>query len=68
MRWIRASLATKLFLSYLLVVLVGVTTLFIAVSALAPSFFVNAMQGMMNGQGMGGMMNGSSSTLEVTSA
>ncbi len=58
MRWFRARLAPKLFLSYLLVVLVGVTTLFIAVTALAPSFFENTMRGMMAGQGMGGMMGG----------
>jgi signal transduction histidine kinase len=55
-RWARARLATKLFLSYLLVVLVGVVTLFVAVSLFAPSFFGASMQSMMQGGDMGGMM------------
>jgi histidine kinase len=56
-RWARAKLATKLFLSYLLIVLVGVATLFVAVTLIAPDFFGSYMYGMMQGQG-GGMMNG----------
>lgn len=58
-RWARARLATKLFLSYLLVVLVGVATLFVAVTLIAPDFFGSYMHGMMQGQG-GGMMDGGS--------
>jgi signal transduction histidine kinase len=49
-------LATKLFLSYLLVVLVGVVTLFVAVSLVAPSLFGASMQSMMQGGDMVGMM------------
>lgn len=56
MRWLRASLRTKLLLSYLLVVLVGAATLFIAVSALGPPLFAQQMQHMMGVQGMSDMM------------
>jgi histidine kinase len=66
-RWADARLATKLFLSYLLIVLVGVVTLFVAVSLFAPSFFSTSMQAMMQGGGMGGMMgNGGNSMQPVT--
>jgi histidine kinase len=66
-RWADARLATKLFLSYLLIVLVGVVTLFVAVSLFAPSFFSASMQAMMQGGGMGGMMgNGGNNTQPVT--
>ncbi len=44
----------KLFLSYILVVAVGVLTLFLAVSYLAPTIFDRSMFGMM-GDGMGMM-------------
>jgi signal transduction histidine kinase len=57
-RWIRARLARTLFLSYLLVVLVGVVTLLIAAQAVAPTFFTHYMAQMMGAQGMGGMMGG----------
>jgi signal transduction histidine kinase len=52
MNRLRANLRVKLLLSYLLTVLVGVVTLFIAVQAVAPSFFANHMAQMMGGQGM----------------
>jgi signal transduction histidine kinase len=54
-RWLRANLRVKLFLSYLLTVLVGVVTLFIAAQLVAPSFFANHMARMMGG---GSMMGG----------
>ena len=66
MRWLRAGLAPKLFISYLLVVLVGVTTLVIAVTLAAPSFFQSDMSQMMGGQGMGGMMGGASSSSQLS--
>jgi signal transduction histidine kinase len=50
----RANLRVKLLLSYLLTVLVGVVTLFIAARAVAPSFFADHMARMMGGQGMMG--------------
>lgn len=55
MRWARVSLGTKLFVSYLAVVLVGVATVFVIVSAVAPEFFTSSMNAMMGGA-MGGMM------------
>jgi signal transduction histidine kinase len=63
-------LATKLFLSYLLVVLVGVATLFVAVSLIAPSFFGTYMAGMMQSMTdqMNGMMGNSTAPLSTTSA
>ncbi len=54
MNRLRASLRVKLLLSYLLTVLVGVVTLFIAAQAVAPSFFANHMARMMGGGGMMG--------------
>jgi signal transduction histidine kinase len=67
-RWLRAGLAPKLFLSYLLVVLVGVTTLVLAVTLLAPSFFESTMDAMMSGSGMGGMMGGTATTSGLSTA
>ncbi len=55
MWWARVNLGTKLFLSYLIVVLVGVATVFVAVSAIAPDFFLASMRAMMAGPGAGGM-------------
>jgi two-component system sensor histidine kinase BaeS len=52
----RASLRTKLLLSYLLVVLVGAVTLFVGVSTLGPPLFAQQMQSMMGTSGMSGMM------------
>ena len=43
----RASLRVKLFLSYFLVILVGVATLFVAAQLIAPSFLANHMARMM---------------------
>jgi signal transduction histidine kinase len=62
-RWANVTLRTKLFVSYLLVILVGMVTVFIAMSTIAPQFFLNSMNAMMAGAGMGGMMGqGSSGT------
>lgn len=54
MRWLRANLRVKLLLSYLLTVLVGIVTLFIAAQLIAPSFFANHMARMMGGRAMMG--------------
>jgi signal transduction histidine kinase len=51
------SLRTKLFLTYLLVIVVGVGTLYVAATLLAPSFFqrhVAGMAGLHVGMGFGG--------------
>ncbi|MGE5334245.1 MAG: sensor histidine kinase [Nitrososphaerota archaeon] len=58
MRWAKVSLRTKLFASYLAVVLIGVATVFVIMSAFAPDFFTTAMGSMMSGGGMGGGMMG----------
>jgi signal transduction histidine kinase len=61
-RWSNVSLRTKLFISYFAVVLIGVATVFVIMSAFAPDFFLTSMQSMMSGSGgsMGnGMMGGS---------
>jgi signal transduction histidine kinase len=60
MRWAKVGLRTKLFVSYLAVVLIGVATVFVIMSAFAPDFFLTSMQSMMSGGGMGGGMMGSS--------
>lgn len=58
-RWASVSLGTKLFVSYLAVVLIGVATVFLLMSTLAPDFFYSSMNSMMSGSGgMGGMMGG----------
>lgn len=56
MRQPRMSLRARLLLSYLLVLLVGAATLYVAVSALGPPLFTQQMQSMMGGQGTNGMM------------
>jgi len=62
-QWARASLRIKLFISYLIVVLIGVATVFIIMSALAPDLFYSSMNTMMSGPGgMGGMMGGQGSS------
>jgi len=53
MRWLRARLARKLFLSYALVIVVGVIILAIAMEAVAPTILDQHMAGM-TGQGMMG--------------
>lgn len=59
MRWTKTSLRTKLFVSYLALVLIGVATVFVVMSTFAPDFFLNSMNSMMSGQGLGsGMMGG----------
>lgn len=55
MSWVRTSLARKLFLSYLLVIVVGMITLFVVSEAVAPAFFEQRMAGMMGPGGIGGM-------------
>jgi signal transduction histidine kinase len=67
-RWLRAGLVPKLFMSYLLVVLVGVATLFVAATLLAPSFFQSSMDAMMGGSGMSGMMGGTSTATPLSGA
>ena len=64
MWWARTSLRTKLFLSYLAVVLIVVATVFVVMSEFAPDFFGASMHSMMsdsggNGMGMGGQGTGS---------
>lgn len=66
-RWAHARLATKLFASYLLVLLVGVVTIFVAATVIAPDFFGSDMHNMMQGGGMGGMMGNGSGSLTTTS-
>lgn len=57
--WAKTSLRTKLFISYLAVVLIGVATVFVIMSLFAPNFFTTAMGSMMPGGTMGsGMMGG----------
>ncbi len=61
-RWANVGLRTKLFISYLAVVLIGVATIFVIMTAFAPDFFLTSMQSMMSGSGGGmgsGMMGGS---------
>jgi len=59
-RWLQASLARKLFLSYLLVVMVGTVTLSLTAAAVAPTLFAQHMRQMMDAikGGMGGMGGG----------
>ena len=58
MHLLRSSLRLKLLISYLLVVIVGTVTLFVAISTLGPPLFIQQTQSMMSGQGMNGMMGG----------
>src|SRR6266496_1949925 len=61
-RW-RARLGVKLFVSYLAVIVVGVGTLWVAVSLIAPQAFTSHMASMMGGGMMpGGMMGPASSS------
>lgn len=69
MRWSGISLGTKLFISYLIVVLIGIVTVFLIMSTLAPDFFSSSMHSMMSGYGGGnGMMGGQGGNSEVVSA
>ncbi len=71
MWWARTSLRTKLFLSYLAVVLIVVVTVFIVMSVFAPDFFGASMHSMMSGSGgagmggMGGHENGNSDVVST---
>jgi histidine kinase len=67
MRWLRARLAHKLFLSYALVIVVGVATLFIAMQAVAPTILDQHMAGMM-GQGMMGAGHAAGSDPQLRTA
>ncbi len=70
-RWAGASLGTKLFVSYLAVVLIGVATVFALMTTLAPSFFTSAMNSMMSGSGAGGingMMGGQGTSSSAVTA
>jgi len=61
---IRGGLRGKIFLAHLLVIAVGVVTLFVATLGIAPTLFNRLMSTMMgsNGSSMGGMMPGMAET------
>jgi signal transduction histidine kinase len=68
-RWARTKLPTKLFVSYMLVVLVGVATVFAAVTLIAPDFFGSYMRNMMQDSStgsMGGMMGNGTTPFTTT--
>jgi signal transduction histidine kinase len=67
-RWAHTKLTTKFFVSYLLVAIVGVATLFVAASLIAPDVFSSAMQTMMSGGSMNSMMGQQNVPLTTTSA
>jgi signal transduction histidine kinase len=67
-RWAHTRLPTKFFVSYLLVAIVGVVTLFVAASLIAPDVFSSSMQTMMPGSSMNGMMGQQNVPLTTTSA
>lgn len=67
MWWARTSLRTKLFLSYLAVVLIVVVTVFVIMSQFAPDFFGASMHSMMDGSGGLGMGMGNQGS-DVVSA
>jgi signal transduction histidine kinase len=60
----RSSLRGKIFLAHLLVIAVGVVTLFVATLGIAPTLFDRLMTAMMgpNASSMGGMMAGMAET------
>jgi two-component system sensor histidine kinase BaeS len=64
MGWLRANLRVKLLLSYLLTVLVGGVTLFIAAQLVAPSFFAQHMARMMGGPPMMGSVTAADPSLD----
>lgn len=66
--WANVSLRTKLFVSYLLVILVGMVTVFIAMSEVAPQFFLTSMNAMMSGAGMSGMMGPGTSSADLNAS
>ncbi|HET9110837.1 MAG TPA: ATP-binding protein [Ktedonobacterales bacterium] len=69
LRWSGVSLGTKLFISYLIVVVIGIVTVFLIMSTLAPDFFSSSMHAMMSGNGAGnGMMGGQGGNSEAVSA
>jgi signal transduction histidine kinase len=61
---IRGGLRNKIFLAHLLVIAVGMATLFVATLAIAPTLFDRLMGAMMgpNAPSMGGMMSGMAET------
>ncbi|MCC6175264.1 MAG: HAMP domain-containing histidine kinase [Chloroflexi bacterium] len=62
---LRARLGVKLFMSYLAVIVVGVGTLWVAVSLIAPPAFTSHMTGMMDGGMMPGGMMGQASSNQI---
>ncbi|HZC07324.1 MAG TPA: ATP-binding protein [Ktedonobacterales bacterium] len=67
--WAGVSLGRKLFISYFAVVLIGVVTVFLLMSTLAPDFFSSSMHGMMSGSGgTNGMMGSQGASNAVVSA
>ncbi len=60
-----AGLGGKLFLAFGAVILVGVSTVWVAVSLTAPGLFEQHMLGMMGG-GMGSMMGGTAGAVDAT--
>jgi signal transduction histidine kinase len=68
-RWAHTRLRSKLFASYLAIVLIAVVAVFAIMSVLAPNFFLTAMSTMMPGGTMGGgMMGGQGSSGSSVSA
>lgn len=69
-RWARVNLQSKLFFSYLAVVLIGVATVFMLMSTLAPNFFHSSMNSTMSGSNgaMGGMMGGQGTSSTAVTA
>ncbi len=65
MKWLRASLQAKVFVAHLLVILVGVSTLFIATDLLAPNFFDRLIFSMMGPGAAGGMGQMMSATMNA---
>lgn len=61
LHWLRSSLRAKLLAAHLLVILVGVITLFVATGLIAPTLFERLM-GQAMGPQMGGMMSGGMGT------
>jgi signal transduction histidine kinase len=61
MRWLRTGLARTFLLSYLLVIVVGMVTLFVTTELVGPTILDQHMAQMMGQQSAGSMMGGSGS-------
>ncbi|HEY5729822.1 MAG TPA: ATP-binding protein [Anaerolineales bacterium] len=57
--YFRRHLGAKIFFSYLVIIVLGMTVLVVASQFILPTAFNRHMAGMMNGGMMGGMMSGS---------